>query len=284
MFYIHLLGPGWSGLEDGRGIRMEKISVYIIALNQEHKIAEAVKSVLWADEIILVDSNSEDRTAEIAAGLGAKVIQVPFEGFGQLRNRAVEACSFDWVFSLDSDERCTSDVRDEILEIINSENPNEVYFIPRQNYFMGRRIRFSGYYPDYRQPQLFKKGSLVYRMDEVHEGYDLKSKKPPGYLKQPIWQVTFETFAERLQKIQRYSDLGAIKLNSRGKRTGLGKALSHASWAFFYTWIIRGGILDGWAGFMIAFGNFEEIFYKYAKVYEMAAVWEYPRVEPIQRI
>lgn len=262
---------------------MKKISAYIIAYNQESKIEDAVKSVLWADEIVLVDSHSEDRTAEIASGLGARVVQVEFKGFGDLRNQAVAACSHEWIFSLDSDERCTPEARDEILQVINSDNAKDAYYMPRRNYFMGRWIRFSGYYPDYRQPQLFRKGALVYRQDEVHEGFDLTTGTKPDYLKNAIWQVPFEKFAERLQKVQRYSDLGAVKLNSRGVTAGMGKALSHALWAFFHTWIIKGGILDGWAGFMIALGNFEEIFYKYAKLHEKIANWKYPRTERITR-
>ena len=262
---------------------MKQISAYIIAYNQESKIEDAVKSVLWADEVVLVDSHSEDRTAELAASLGARVVQVEFRGFGDLRNQAVAACTYEWIFSLDSDERCTPEARDEILQVINSANPKDVYFMPRRNYFMGRWIRFSGYYPDYRQPQLFRKGALVYRQDEVHEGFDLTTDKKPGYLTKPIWQVPFEKFSERLQKVQRYSDLGAVKLHSRGVAAGMGKALAHGLWAFFHTWIIKGGILDGWAGFMIALGNFEEIFYKYAKLHETIADWKYPRTERITK-
>jgi glycosyltransferase involved in cell wall biosynthesis len=145
-----------------------KISAYIIAYNQESKIEDAVKSVLWADEIILVDSHSEDRTADIAADLGARIVQVEFKGFGDLRNQAIASCSHEWIFSLDSDERCTPEARDEILKVINSKDARDAYFMPRRNFFMGRWVKFSGYYPDYRQPQLFRKGALEYRKDEVH--------------------------------------------------------------------------------------------------------------------
>ena len=94
---------------------MQKISAYILAYNEAEKIADAVSSVLWADEIIVADSGSTDRTAEIAQGLGARVVQIPFDGFGDLRNRAIAECRHEWIFSLDSDERCTREVRDEIL-------------------------------------------------------------------------------------------------------------------------------------------------------------------------
>ena len=126
---------------------MEKISAYILAFNEAEKIRAAVETVLWADEIVVVDSGSTDGTAEIASGLGARVVQVPFEGFGALRNRAIEACGYDWIFSLDSDERCTTAVRDEILGLIAGTPAHDVYRVPRRNYIMGRWIRGSGWYP-----------------------------------------------------------------------------------------------------------------------------------------
>ena len=163
---------------------MEKISAYILAFNEAEKIKAAVETVLWADEIVVVNSGSTDGTAEIAAGLGARVVQVPFEGFGALRNRAIEACRYDWIFSLDSDERCTDAVRDEILALIAGTPAHDVYRVPRRNYIMGRRIRGSGWYPNFRQPQLFRKGSMRYTLEPVHEGYEALSVKPLGTLAQ----------------------------------------------------------------------------------------------------
>src|SRR3974390_1839147 len=112
---------------------MQTISAYILTFNEAEKLQAAVESVLWADEIVVVDSYSTDATAEIAAALGARVVQVPFKGFGDLRNRAIEACRCDWIFSLDADERCTAEVRDEILELIASSAPCDVYRVPRRS-------------------------------------------------------------------------------------------------------------------------------------------------------
>lgn len=117
---------------------MQKISAYIIAFNEAEKVKAAVESVLWADEVIIVNSNSTDATAEIAAGLGARVMQVPFQGFGDLRNQAIAACQFEWIFSLDADERCTREVRDEILELLAGQPAHNVYRVPRRNFMMGR--------------------------------------------------------------------------------------------------------------------------------------------------
>ena len=112
---------------------MKKISAYIIAYNQIDKIAAAINSVLWADEVLVIDSHSTDGTTELATQLGARVVQVPFKGFGDLRNQAVNACQYDWIFSLDSDERCTPKARDEILAIISSDDANDIYRVPRKN-------------------------------------------------------------------------------------------------------------------------------------------------------
>ena len=117
-----------------------KISVYIIAFNEAEKIRECINSVLWADEIIVADSYSTDGTTEIVKDLGATVIQIPFRGYGDLRNQALRYCNFDWILSIDSDERCTPAVRDEISELIKKPK-FDIYRIPRRNFFMGKWIK-----------------------------------------------------------------------------------------------------------------------------------------------
>jgi glycosyltransferase involved in cell wall biosynthesis len=246
---------------------MGKISAYIIAYNQEEKIADALKSVAWADEIILADSFSTDNTAQIAEEYGAKVVQIPFKGFGRLRNDAMAACSNEWIFSLDSDERCTKAAKKEIFDIINAPDSLDAYYVPRRNYFMGKWIKHSGFYPDYRQPQLFRKNTLVFKDDAVHERYEIISEKPDGYFKSFINQIPYKDLEELLDKANRYSTLGAQKLAEANKTTGMFKALSHGMWAAFTLYVLKRGFLDGWPGFIIALGNFEGTFYKYAKFY-----------------
>jgi len=124
-----------------------KISAYIIAFNEVDKIHDCINSVLWADEIIVVDSFSTDGTTEIATELGAKVVQISFNGYGDLRNQAIKHCSKDWIFSLDSDERCTAEVRDEIVKLVNNNAALDIYHVPRKNFFMGKWIKHSGWYP-----------------------------------------------------------------------------------------------------------------------------------------
>jgi glycosyltransferase involved in cell wall biosynthesis len=260
---------------------MQKISAYIIAFNEAEKIKAAIESVLWADEVIVVDSHSTDATAAIATDLGARVVQVPFAGFGDLRNRAVEACQFEWIFSLDADERCTKAVRDEILALLAGAPAHDAYRVPRRNYMMGRWIRGSGWYPNFRQPQLFRRGTLGYTLEPVHEGYELLSPKPLGTLRNAIWQFPFRSLEEVIVKMNRYSSLGSQKLAKR--RVSMLGACGHGAWAFLKHYVFKLGFIDGWAGFVIAFGNFEGTFYRYAKRYEQAQNWGPPPGEPLTR-
>ena len=116
------------------------VTAYVIAYNEADKIEAAISSVLWADEIVLADSHSTDGTIEIAERLGARVVQIDFEGFGPLRNKAIAACRGDWIFSLDSDERCTPEARDAILAVISDPDAVDIWRVPRRNWFMGRWI------------------------------------------------------------------------------------------------------------------------------------------------
>lgn len=261
---------------------MEKISAYIIAFNEEQKIGQALESVQWADEVLVIDSNSTDNTKQIAEQFGARIVQVPFAGFGALRNAAIDCCSYRWIFSLDADERCTPQVREEINATINDAAARSAYFIRRRNYFMGRWIKYSGWYPDYRQPQLFRKGELHYTEDPVHEGYEVDGET--ACLKHAIWQLPFRDFSELLRKMERYSSLGATKMGKKGTRASMPKALGHALWAFFRMFFIKRGFLDGWAGFVIALSTFEGTFYRYAKLTAQQRAWNVSPKPPIDTV
>lgn len=242
---------------------MTKVSAYIITKNEADKIADAIKSVAWADEILVLDSDSTDDTVKIAKENGATVKQLEFTGFGKLRNDAIAACKHEWVFSLDADERCTTEAQKEILSTLKKPTA-DAYYVPRRNWLMGRWVKYSGWYPDYRQPQLFRKDALKFdEHEEVHEAYKIKGKV--SYLKKDIIQIPYKDLEQIINKMQRYSTLGAAKLQRRGKKVSFGRALGHAAWAFIRIYIIKLGFLDGWAGFVIAFGNFEGTFYRYAK-------------------
>ena len=259
-------------------VNTPKLTVYIIAFNEADKIADAISSVVWADEVLVVDSNSTDDTARIATELGAKVVQLPFTTFGKLRNESIAACTHEWIFSLDADERCTPAAKAEILDKINSPTA-DAYYVPRKNWFMGRWIKHSGWYPDYRQPQLFRQGSLTFdARDEVHESYRVNGKV--GYFKSAIVQVPFQNLEQLVHKMQRYSSLGAKKLQRREKSASMGAALGHGLWAFIRIYFFKRGFLDGWAGFVLALGNFEGTFYRFAKYASSDLNWKKRPAQP----
>ena len=259
-----------------------KISVYIITFNEAEKIRDCISSVLWADEVIVVDSNSTDGTTEIAEELGVKVIQIPFNGYGDLRNQAISHCKNDWIFSLDSDERCTIEVRDEIIKTVANAQ-FDIYRVPRKNFFMGRWIKHSGWYPNFRQPQLFKNGMMSYTMDPVHEGYISHSDKKIGTLINIIWQFPFKNIEELMHKANRYSSLGVAKLQDKHVNGGFFKAFLHGLWSFIKHYIFKLGFLDGGPGLVIAFGNFEGTFYRYIKLIEAKENWKSPKTSPIHK-
>jgi glycosyltransferase involved in cell wall biosynthesis len=261
---------------------VSKVSCYIIAFNEANKIRPAIESVIeWADEVILCDSHSTDDTAKIAEELGARVVQIDFSGFGKLRNEAIASCQHEWIFSLDSDERCTPEARDEILSIVRRNDPAGpvAYFMPRKNYLLGRWVKHSGWNPDYRQPQLFRQGRLSYTLEEVHEGFICDG--PIGHLTQPIWQFPFENLEQMLHKAQRYSTLGAQKLLRKNKRGGMGPALMHGLSMFLKIYVLKSGWRDGRAGFAIAIGGFIGAFYKYAKLAELQNDWTEPTMPKV---
>ena len=261
---------------------VSKVSCYIIAYNEANKIRPAIESVIeWADEVILCDSHSTDETAKIAKELGSRVVQIDFSGFGKLRNDAIASCEHEWIFSLDSDERCTPEARDEILSIVKKNDPNGpvAYFMSRKNYLLGRWVQHSGWNPDYRQPQLFRQGRLSYTLEEVHEGFICDG--PIGHLTQPIWQFPFENLEQMLHKAQRYSTLGAQKLLRKNKAGGMGPALIHGLSMFLKIYLLKSGWRDGRAGFAIAIGGFIGAFFKYAKLAELQNDWTEPTMPKV---
>ena len=158
---------------------------------------------------------------------------------------------------------------------------HDVYLVPRKSYMMGRWIRGSGWYPNFRQPQLFRSGAMRYTLEPVHEGYENLSGKPLGRLTNAIWQFPFRNIEEVIKKMNRYSSLGVPKL--AGKRVSMASALGHGLWSFIKHYIFKLGFRDGWAGFVIAFGNFEGTFYRYAKRYEETQNWQPPESKPLRR-
>ena len=204
----------------------EKVSAVIISYNDEPNIRACLETLTWAEEIVVVDSCSTDATEKISREFTDKAYQHEFKGFGRLRNEAVAHATHDWIFSLDTDERATPEIRDEIRQVPERGPEADAYLVPRRNYFLGRLIRHCGWYPDYRQPQLFRKGRMRYREDLVHEGFELDGRV--GYLKAEVLQYPFGDIDHYLAKMDRCSDLMARRMIELGQRFRLPIQLSGA--------------------------------------------------------
>jgi glycosyltransferase involved in cell wall biosynthesis len=244
------------------------VSVYVIAYNDEPNMRVCLESVAgWADELIIVDSHSTDKTAAIAREFTDKVYQVDFKGFGELRNRALSFCSNEWVFSLDSDERMTPELREEILQLLKTGPDADAYFVPRKNYFLGKWIKHCGWYPDYRQPQLFRKSRFRYRQELVHESFDCDGAV--GYLKNSALQYPFRDIDHYIAKQDRYSDLMARRMTEQGRRFSAHQLVTHPLGAFARMYLLRKGFLDGMPGLILSglYGYYT--FMKYAKFWEI---------------
>jgi glycosyltransferase involved in cell wall biosynthesis len=243
------------------------VSVFILSKDEEQKIGPALESVSWATEVVVIDSFSTDGTLDIAARHGARVVQVAFKKFGELRKAGIDHTTQPWIFSLDSDERCTPEAQEEILRIVSDPASADAYLVPRRNFLLGRTIRHSGWFPDYRQPQLFRRGKMNYAVsDEVHEGWALDGRL--GRMQNPIAQIPYRTLAEAIAKMNRYTSLGVSKQERASASSGYAKAFFRASWAFFKAYILQLGLLDGGPGLVIAVLRFENSFYKHAKLIE----------------
>jgi glycosyltransferase involved in cell wall biosynthesis len=246
---------------------MSKLSVYVIAYNDEPNIKACLESVRWADELIVVDSHSTDATEAISREFTDKVYQHEFRGFGRLRNEAVAHASHDWVFSLDTDERATAELRDEIGQVLERGPEADAYFVPRRNHFLGRWIHHCGWYPDYRQPQLFRKNRMRYRDDVVHEGFEVDGRV--GYLKEHVLQYPFRDLDHFLMKQDRYSGLMANRMVQEGRQFKTHQLLTHPPFTFVKMYLLRGGFLDGMPGMILSGLYAYYTFIKYAKVWEL---------------
>lgn len=230
-----------------------KLSIVLISKNEEKFIGDAIKSSIFADEVIVLDSGSTDSTVDIAKELGAKVYHKEWLGFGAQKNKAIELASNDWVFVLDSDERITKELENEIKQILDAPT-YDGYFVARLNNFFGTDIKTCGLYPDY-TIRLFNKTKARFNDAEVHESVQLKKA---GYLKNHMIHLAYDSIEEFIQKQNRYSTLNHKKPN-------IFKAIFSPYWTFFKLYILKKGFLDGWNGFVISKLYAQYTFWKYIK-------------------
>ena len=228
------------------------LSVVIIAKNEEKFIGDAIRSAEFADEILILDSDSTDDTCKIAKQLGARVENQAWLGFGPQKNRAVDLATNDWVFVLDSDERISSKLQLEIIAKLN--NPScDGYLVARLNNFFGKDIRTCGLYPDY-SVRLFNRTKGKFDNVPVHESVQIdgKVKKLNNYM----IHLAYDNVDEFIAKQKLYSELSQQKKN-------ILKALMSPCWIFVKLYFFKRGFMDGWRGFVIS------------KIYAQYTFWKY---------
>ncbi len=254
---------------DGGGCKpfhMEPISATVITLNEERNIGEALKSLGWADEIVVVDAGSSDATLDICRRFTDRIFHRDWTGFVDQKNFAVEKAAHDWIFSLDADERPTPSLCAEIRQFSRSGFDSPGYRIPRVAFFMGRWIRHGDWYPDY-QLRLFYRRKGRWQGGRVHESVETDGE--PGVLNGEILHYTYRSLTDYLKRLETYSSLAAADYDLHGKRSGPGKLVGHPLATFLRAYVLKRGFLDGVPGLMVAGMGAISVFFKYAKLYEM---------------
>jgi len=231
-----------------------KLSVVIITKNEEQIIKKAVDSALFASEVLVLDSGSNDKTCQIAMDSGARVEYQEWLGYGMQKNKAIDLASNDWVMVLDSDEVITQELREEITSKIGNLQ-FDGFYVPRLNNFFGKNIRFGGLYPDY-SIRLFNKKKGRFNDAKVHESVIVHGKV--GKLKNHMTHQAYSNIDEFINKQKKYAAL-SIKENS------MLKAFASPLWVFTKMYFIRLGFLDGWRGVVIAYVYAKYTFWKYSK-------------------
>jgi len=240
-----------------------RVSAIIITKNAGSMIRRCVESVAWADETIVVDSGSTDDTADICRAMGVSFsVTADFPGFGPQKNRALDLATGDWVLSIDADEWITPELRDEMCAAM-AKPTAAAYAVPRRSSFCGRYMKHSGWWPDH-VIRLFRRDAARFSDDRAHER--LLVNGVTRKLKQPLMHEAISTMDQMLGKMNLYSTASARMLHERGRKASLATAVFHGSWAFFRTYILRLGFLDGREGFILAVANAEGSYYRYVKL------------------
>jgi glycosyltransferase involved in cell wall biosynthesis len=245
---------------------MNKISVAIITKDEERNIRECLESVKWADEIVVVDNGSTDRTKEICHAYSVRFYSEEWKGYPGQKNSAIDKTGNEWVLSLDADERVTPELRAEIFAEIKKGPAHDGYYIPRKNFFLGRWIRRCGWFPDHNL-RLFRKSRGRFLEREVHERIDVKGTV--GYLKNPMEHWTYRTVSDYLTRMERYSTLAAREMSREGREYHLHDALLRPPFTFLQMFLLRAGFLEGYSGFLLSVLYSFYTFLKYSKLKEL---------------
>ena len=244
-----------------------KISATIITHNEERNLPRAIESLRCADEIVVVDSGSSDRTVEIAEKLGARVIDSPWPGYAKQKNFAAERAEHDWILSLDADESVSEALEAEIWHLKKNGAEFDAYTMPRMARYLGRWIRHSGWYPD-RKVRLYHRAKATWEGEYVHES--VKVAGTLGHMEGNLLHFTCDSLSEHIKTMDRYTTLAAEQLVASNQKVTWGRLILEPPWTFFNTYVMKAGYLDGVEGLAIANMAAVYNFLKYAKARFMA--------------
>jgi len=244
---------------------MSRLSVTIIAWNEEERLRACLESVAWAEEILVIDAESTDKTVQVAREFTDKIWVRPWPGFAEQKNFALDQATCEWVLSLDADERVTPELRERISRIVRANGPGDGYSIPRKNIFWGAWVRHGGLYPDY-QLRLFRRAAGRFVDSAVHESVVVEGHVER--LAEPLLHHSYRGLDDFVARSNRYSALAARDIVARGGRAGVLDLALRPLGRFLSMYVARGGFLDGWRGFVLAVLYANYVFLRVAKTWE----------------
>ena len=256
---------------------MPKLSVTVITLNEAVDLAAALESVAWADEIVVVDSESTDETVAIARRFTDRVVVRAWSGYADQKNHAASLATHDWVLSLDADERVPPALAGDIRSALSAQPAHAAFRMRRVTWHLGRWIRTTDWYPDH-QVRLYNKGVARWTGQHVHEAVDVNGTT--GELSGELHHYAYRDIADHLETIDRYTDYAARQMREGGRRAGLLQLAGHPPLAFLRNYAVRRGFRDGVPGFVISAMNAYYVFLKFAKLWELE---RNQRQEPVNR-
>lgn len=245
---------------------MNRLSACLITLNEEHNLPRALASLRGiADEIVVVDSGSTDCTADVAREHGARFFVRSWTNYADQKNFATAQATHDWIFSMDADEELSSPLQASLLEWKKGVPSFPVYELARRTWYLGAWIRHSGWYPDY-QRRLYRRDAAQFS-GIIHES--LRFEGAPGRLQGDLLHYTIRNFAEHEANVEKYSSLAAEQMFAEGRRRWRAAFWFATPWSFFQNFVLRGGFLDGYRGFLISRMAARSVRRKYSKLGEL---------------
>jgi len=245
-----------------------RLSVVVVTRDEEERLRACLESVAWADEIVVVDAESEDKTVTVAREFTDRVVVRPWPGYAAQKNAALDLATGDWALSLDADEIVSAELRAEIAAVLAVDGPADGYAVSRRNIFWGRWVRHGGLYPDW-QVRLFRRGRGQFAARAVHESVrvDGRVERLAGHLE----HRSYRDVSDFLARADRYSTLAAEEAVAQGRRARAADLVLRPLGRFLGMYLVGRGFLDGWRGFLLA------ALYAYYVLIRSAKIWERTR-------